>query len=175
MKLLKSLLSLLLLSTVLHSQSGFLLKNPEKFEFVSDANVTNKLSFGLGLTSEPMFVGSLAFKLGTVANFHFGIAAELFGAEVNAGAHKMPMLLLNVVPEYSFYPAKKLSLNVFSGLGFIVNMEPTFCITPGVGFEYRLSSLISLEVDSKYLYTKQKNGEELDGIIISKLNLNFIF
>lgn len=135
----------------------------------------NKLCLGLGASTQVLPAGSVAFKLSSFKNFYFGLAVDIFSAEVNDGANKVGMLLISVVPEYRLINIKdKIGINISTGFGFVAtSMEPLLCITPALGLEYNLSKKLSLELDSKYLITKNKSGKDINGNIIMKLNLNF--
>jgi hypothetical protein len=172
-KIFSGLLMFSLLVFISYSQynvSGVSLENN------NSGKVNHKLSLGLGITTKGMAAGSAAFKLRVFRSFYMGACVDVFGAEVNAGAHTTGMILLSIVPEYQFFMLQdKVGFNVSSGFGFIVSMEPVYCISPGLGLEYKLNKKLSAELDSKYLFTKYKAGSELNGIIVTKLNLNFIF
>jgi len=145
--------------------------NPDKV----NNKLSHKFSVGLGITTKGMAAGGVAFKIGVFKNFYAGIAADIFGAEVNSGAHTTGMILLSIVPEYQFLTIKdKISFNASAGAGFIFSMEPVYCISPGLGLEYKMNKKLSLELDSKYLLTKYKSGRDINGIIVTKLNLIFI-
>lgn len=172
-KIFPGLLMFSLLVFISYSQYNISGVNSENYK---SGNVSHKFSLGLGITTKGMAAGSTAFKLGVFKNLYMGACVDVFGAEVNSGAHTTGMIVLSIVPEYQFLTIKdKISFNASAGAGFILSMEPVYCISPGLGLEYKLNKKLSVELDSKYLFTKYKSGRELNGIIVTKLNLNFIF
>jgi hypothetical protein len=172
-KIFVTLLLICALTVSVRSQWGLWEMTEEITE--SGSSSGNKLSLGIGVTSAGMPAGSIAFKLRSFENFYFGTAIDVVGANVNNGAHNVGLLLLSVVPEYKFLSiTDRLSMNTSAGFGFIFSMEPVFCITPGLGLEVKISRSMALELDSKYMITKNKNGRDINGIIVTKLNLNFL-
>ncbi len=171
-KIFTSVIFLTFLFTNVCADIKTVIKDSNNYENVNDS-INNKLSIGLGITNHGMPAGGIAFKLAAFKNFYFGLQIDIFGATVNNNANTTGIILISIVPEYQFLKIEdKIGFNATTGIGFIVSMEPLYCITPCIGIEYDINSKLAIEFDTKYLITKNKSGKDINGNIIFKLGLN---